>query len=167
MSTARHAIYARLGHRGLFMLLLGGIEVIYGAGLLAAAGHDHVREHWWPASVQELGGFPLDTWGIIWCAIGVICLASAWSKADRIAYAAAALLNTGWAILAVHRWLTTGEAGAWAPAAIYTGIAGGVLLVSGWPEPVAIPPIPALPPPPTAEELDALTRLAKPPGPPQ
>lgn len=152
--------YARLGRRGLFMLLLGAVQVIYGAGLLAAAGTRPARLHWWPGSVSEPGGLPLGAWGILWCAIGGLCLSAAWTTADRIGYAAAVLLNTGWAALAVQRWLATGEAGAWAPAAIYTGIAVGVFLVSGWPEPVPPPDLPVLPPPPTPGQVAALTRIA-------
>lgn len=160
--------YGLLGHRGLFLLLLGVVEIIYGAGLLTAAGRDTRTEHWWPASVGDLGGLPLDLWGTVWVLIGSLCLLTAWTAADRIGYAAGVLLNVGWSAFAVQRWLATGEAGSWAPAAIYTGIAVGVFLVAGWPEPPKTPPA-ALPPPPTPEELAAVARIARPdqpPGPP-
>lgn len=174
MRHAWDAAYARLGHRGLFLLLLGLVQVIYGAGLLAA-DHDVRHEHWWPASVGNLGGFPLDMWGTVWVLIGVLCLITSWTTTDRVSFAAAVLLNTGWAAFAVQRWIATAEAGSWAPAAIYTGIAVGVFLVSGWPDIPKPPPGPPpgagreLPPPPTTEDLAWLADLTRgngEPGPP-
>ena len=160
MKHARAAVYGKLGHRGMFLLLLGVVEITYGGGLLAAARTPPARLHWWPGSTGELGGLPLNLWGTVWVLIGTLCLLTAWTAADRIGYAAAVLLNCGWSAFAVQRWLTTSEAGAWSPAAIYTGIAVGVFLVSGWPE----PPKPAdLPPPPAPEDLAALLPPQRPP----
>lgn len=127
--------WQRLGRRGLFLLLVAAVQAAYGAGLLAAAGHPSRAVHWWPASLGQLGGIPLDAWGILWVTIGALCLAGAWTTADRYAYAAAELLSTGWAAFALQRWMTAREPGSWALAVIYGGIAAGILIVSGWPEP--------------------------------
>lgn len=162
MTRLRKQAYALLGHRGLFLLLLGLVEIIYGAGLLTADGRNPRAEHWWPASAGGLGGLPLNLWGTVWILIGSLCLLTAWTEADRIGYAAGVLLNCGWATFAVQRWLTVSEPGAWAPAAIYAGIAAGVFLVSGWPEPPKVPLV-ILPPPP---DTDTLAVLTAPPGPP-
>lgn len=164
MQSLARRIYKQLGHRGLFMLLLGVVQVIYGVGLLSAADTKPSKLHWWPGSVGQLGGFPLSMWGTLWCVIGGLCLVTAPTRADRISYAAAVLLNFGWAIFATQRWIATGEAGAWAPAVIYTGIGVGVFLVAGWPEPAStpLPQLPQLPPPPTPEELAVLEKLIKP-----
>ena len=147
LAASRHAIYVRLGRRGLFLLLLGTVQAAYGAGLAASAAAPPGRPHWWPASTGHLGGLPLDFWAAVWAAVAALCLVTAWTPADQIGYAAGVLLNTGWSAFAVRQWLTSGEAGAWAPAVIYTGIAIGVLIVSGWPEPPKAPLI-ILPPPP-------------------
>ena len=76
--------YALLGHRGLFLLLLGLVEIIYGAGLLTAAGRDPRTEHWWPAAAGRVGGLPLGAWGAVWILTGSLCLVTAWTAADRI-----------------------------------------------------------------------------------
>lgn len=147
-----------LGHRGMFLMLLGCVQIIYGAGLLAAG--NPVHEHWWPGSLTSLGGFPLSMWGTIWCAIGALCILTSFGRggSDRIGFAVGELLNFGWAVFAIQRWISTGEKGAWAPAAIYVGIAVGVFIVSGWPDTpkTPLPDLSQLPPPPTKKDLARL-----------
>lgn len=140
--------WKHLGYRGLFLLLVGVVQAGYGSGLLTAARYPARDAHWWPAAARQAGGLPLGTWGIIWLAAAATCLVSAWFTVDQIGYATAELLTAGWAALAMQRWITTGEPGAWAPAVIYAGVAAGILLVSRWPEPVppiSLPPLPGQP----------------------
>lgn len=130
------------GHyRAAFLTLTGTVEIIYGTGLITASGHRPDTLHWWPGSAGQIWDIRILTWGIIWCAIGAVTAAAAfWARHDRWLFALAALLNGTWALTAIHGWVNSREAGAWAPAAIYAGITTAILLISAWPEPPAIDP---------------------------
>jgi hypothetical protein len=124
-------------HRSVFLLLVAAVEVLYGAGLIAASGHDPARLNWWPASAGRLAGLTLLAWGVIWCATGAVIGGTCWLRRDRWQFVLAALLSAIWACLAVQRWLDIREPGAWAPAVIFGGIAAAITLVSAWPDPAA------------------------------
>lgn len=126
-----------LGYRPVFLVLIGIVEIVYGAGIIVASGSNQAAIHWWPGSLHSLADMPLLTWGIIWCCIGSFLLGSLWSRSamNRLQFSVAAALNGVWAVLALQGAVSSGESGAWAPAAIYTGIAVAIMLISSWPEP--------------------------------
>ena len=132
-----HAVAARMAgrFRAVFLLLIGLMQIVYGAGLLEASGHHPSALHWWPGAVTSLAGVPLRGWGLIWITVGIILAVTCWMRLDRWQFVLAAALNATWACLAVQRWLMTREPGAWAPAAIYITIAVSVLLIAIWPDP--------------------------------
>lgn len=127
-----------LGFRPAFLVLAGVVAIVYGAGIIVAAGSNQAAIHWWPGSLRSLAGVPVLTWGVIWCCTGSFLLGSLWSRSamNRVQFAVAAALNGVWAVLAIQRAVSSGEPGSWAVAAIYAGIAAAILLVSSWPEPV-------------------------------
>lgn len=132
----------RLGFRTAFLLLIGTVEIVYGAGLIVASRNHPDRLHWWPGNLHSLVTVPVLAWGVVWCCCGAFMLGALFSlpRLDRVQFAVAAALNGTWAALAVERAVASGEDGAWAPAAIYGGISVAILIISAWPEPAVIIP---------------------------
>jgi hypothetical protein len=128
----------KMSFRSAFLALIGVVGIIYGSGIVVASGYNPDMIHWWPGSVHRLAGMPILTWGIIWCCVGSFMLGSLFSlpRWDRAQFAVAAALNGCWAALSIQRSVISGEPGAWAPAAIYGGIAIAILIISAWPEPI-------------------------------
>ena len=118
----------RVGRRGGFLAFLALLHVLYGYSLLAA-----------PATA--LGpyslGFPVWVWAVLWITSGVACVVSAplTGKADRGGFAAAAVIDAGWACLWAHLWIVQGFPRGWVSLVVWSTFSGVVMMVSGWPEP--------------------------------
>ena len=133
--TRRH-----IGRRGMVLLLLGLVDLAYGAGMILARPVTmRYAPTWWPASVGQLAGLPTHTWGWIWVGIGFFLFTGiprTWrdDHGGRWQFAAEVALKSWWALAALLYWWKYKALGAWAPAATYVGVAVLVLIISGWPD---------------------------------
>lgn len=138
---------ARLGRRGLSLVFFGVLDLIYAYSLL------------YPDSATRAGPFltwvdavaPLDAWAALWAGVGVVCLAYAVRRRDRVGFACAIFLKILWGSVCIGGWLIGGAERGYVSAAIWLCAAGFVWVISGWPEagnwrgPTWTPP-PSLPP---------------------
>lgn len=115
---------ADVGRRGTVLLILAAIDVGYGLALLAG----------YTPATDATSIAPAATWGTIWFVAAVLLGLGAFSLADRLGYAAAALLKFGWAALIIIG-PADGTPGRWGPAMPWLGLAGLIILTAGWPEP--------------------------------
>jgi len=119
-------VHRKIGYRGMFLALLGAIDILLGAYLLVSRLP--------PApGVVVLGE---SAWGGVWIGAGLFLFTGAPATRDQWHFAAAALLKTAWAgefarlaIIrhAANHWL-------WLLAAAWILVAATVLLISTWPE---------------------------------
>jgi hypothetical protein len=85
----------RLGYRGAALLVCGAGWITYGAGLLADPRYGTVR------GVDALTHIaPISTWGWVWLASGVLCVAAAPCRArqDWWGWLAASGMPAAWAV---------------------------------------------------------------------
>lgn len=121
MTGWRHNI----GRRGTALIILAAADFGYGTSLLA--GHP-------PAPTVATEWATPGTLGTIWLITGIICLTGAFTSADQVAFAAAALLKTAWAA-GTAAWAADHQApGGWGTAFIWLATAALVILIAGWPE---------------------------------
>ena len=140
---------ARIGRRGAFLGFLAMLDVVIGWFLLyPPAG----------SPPQPYPLLPAQAWAAWWLATAAACTAGMFLRTDRVAYAAAALLKTGWALRYAYLWYT-GVPQSWVAMAIWLAFAGAVLIIAGWPEAVTVRDVPH-PSSPRAR------RRRRPPGPP-
>ncbi|WP_157253224.1 hypothetical protein [Nonomuraea typhae] len=126
-----HALWRRLGRRGVFLLFVAYLYTVYGGlGFLLAPPETRAN----PTYVWLATLFPLNVWAALWLLAGACCLVQAWQRWDRIAYSAAAGLMAAFG--AIH--LVGGIAGVlprgWVSASIWLFFAGVIALISNWPE---------------------------------
>lgn len=120
-----------VGRRGEFLLFLTLLDVLYGLSLLSpapAAGQS-------PTTRFLAEVMPLPCWGLLWLAVGVVCLAGAFADTDRFAYAAAAALKVLWGVMFAAGWLAGVVERGWVFAAIWLAFALFVVRIASWPEP--------------------------------
>ncbi|MBO4272374.1 hypothetical protein [Microbispora triticiradicis] len=108
------------------LLILAAVDVIF-AGALAGA----------PAETRATDNYklyaallPLWAWGALWAAVGVLCLALAWTSQDRLAYGAATGLKVFWALLHLLAWAVGVLPRGYVAAAIWLLAAGLVMVIS-------------------------------------
>jgi hypothetical protein len=126
--------HVHIGRRGALLLILGGMNIWYGAALVAAehaiAG---VPPRWWPASTAAVVGLDVLVWGWVWIAVGLFLWTGVPRVAsDRFQFAAVVALYACWSFSALLFFIQTDNPGAWGPAGIYGGIAFAVLMAAGW-----------------------------------
>lgn len=123
MNAAKRILH-QAGRRGAFLLFLALIDTAYGYGLLVspAAG----------ASLNLL--LPPDVWGVLWLAIGVVCLSGVLKSYDRFQYTCSAVFKTLWALTLTRVWLAQQIPLIWLQAIIWLAFAATVVLISGWHE---------------------------------
>ncbi len=138
----------RLGRRGEFLLLFGGIYTLYGAGLIAAGPTETSRAG---LALVTGGWVTFAVWGAVWVAAGLNAAVHAFRRGpghDALGFQGLMVMPSVWAASYVWSWIiwvaTAGEggyghgvlaAGIWAAAAVAVGI------VAGWPEPSGhVPP---------------------------
>lgn len=131
--TVRVISSSRLGYRGAFLLFLAAIDLLYG---WAAMIHPTAESRLTSAFIWRDRFMPAEAWGSIWVVVGSALLISAFMRQDRIGYALAIALKIGWATVAALGGIIGHVQGAWSAVAIWGGVAGMTILVSGWPEPV-------------------------------
>lgn len=85
---------------------------------------------------------PRDVWASIWGGTGIICLTSAMLSRDRIAFTLAAALKLAWGGISLYGWVSGVLPNGWLSTVVWFSFSATVLIISSWPEPVPIPPVP-------------------------
>lgn len=133
----RRAVH-RTGIRGLFLLNLGVLDLLYGATLAWPTPEqvESVRYHVITDEIPGLGGgWSLWIWAALWWAVAVICLCYAWHRDDDVAYACAFGLKVAWAIVNAFGFSQGAPDGA-SQVITWIAFAVAVGLMSRMPEPI-------------------------------
>lgn len=92
----------RTGLRGLFLLVLGVFDVLYGL-TIAWPTPDQQRSTRYPIITHLVPGLgahvSLWVWAVLWWAVAVACFVYAWRAVDTPGYACAVGLKVAWAIV--------------------------------------------------------------------
>ncbi|MFC4006656.1 hypothetical protein ACFOY2_05450 [Nonomuraea purpurea] len=120
------ALKRRLSQRGAFLLLLAAFDLTYASGLAWAPAETRAT----PTYAFIAGMLPLSVWAATWAAVGVLCLAQAWTTQDRVAYTAATALKIAWALLHLGAWAFDVLPRGYISAAIWLLAAGAVMIMA-------------------------------------
>lgn len=116
----------RIGRRGVFLLFLGLLDILYGWSMLVTPLTPGIALHL---------VLPIEAWGWVWIGTGIFLIPGAFMRADRFFFAAASFLKAAWAGAWVSVWWQDPLIPrAWVSVAIWAAFAGVVLVVSTWPE---------------------------------
>jgi hypothetical protein len=119
-------IIKRVGHRGAFLIFMGSLFILYGAGLKAAPG----------IGVPYIFVWNNNVWSWIFILAGTLTFSGApLIDHDKWHYGLAATLSAVWSAAWVVTWMFHPLThGAWALAAIWASDAAITVVVSFWPE---------------------------------
>ena len=120
-----------LGRRGAILLSYGVVWAIIGYGQITSPAPD-LR-----GLRLLLQMMPLDVWGWIWVASGLIAIISAWLPQERDwpGFLALPLMVLPWAVSYLLAWIIGDFPRGWVAAVVWGAIAAPVLVTAGWREP--------------------------------
>jgi len=121
-----------LGRRGAILLSYGIVWAIIGYGQITSPAPD-LR-----GLRLLLQTMPLDAWGWIWVASGIIAIVSAWLPQGRDwpGFLALPLMVLPWMVSYLLAWIIGDFPRGWVATVVWGAIAAPVLVVAGWREPV-------------------------------
>lgn len=119
-----------IGRRGCSLLFLAFLDLVFAHSLMDF----HESGQRAPAYDFLATIMPLRVWGLLWLAVGLICLVQAFMVADRIAFSLASALKVGWGLSYASGWLFHGLTGAGVAAVVWLAFGGWVTIISTWPE---------------------------------
>ncbi|MDX3713361.1 hypothetical protein PV733_31360 [Streptomyces europaeiscabiei] len=120
-----------LGRRGAILLCYGAVWALYGYAQIASPPPDQ-------RGLQPLLELmPLDVWGGLWMAAGLLAVVAAWlpQGMDWPAYPALQLVVLPWMGCYFATWLMGDFPRGWIAAAVWGLISVPVWVAAGWPEP--------------------------------
>lgn len=125
------ALRRKVGRRGLFLLFLALLDIIYGQSLFAPAPSSIAS-----GSVYEFASFvaPLRYWAFLWIGIGIILAVFAFKAKDRVGFAVAMFFKILWGGMFLFGWAFAGVDRGYLSAAIWLAFAGVVALIATWPD---------------------------------
>lgn len=120
-----------LGRRGAILLCYGVVWSIIGYGQITSPAPD-LR-----GLRLLLQMMPLDVWGCLWVASGLIAIVSAWLPQGRDwpGFLALPLMVLPWTVSYLLAWIIGDFPRGWVAAVVWGAIAAPVLVVAGWREP--------------------------------
>lgn len=120
-----------LGRRGAILLCYGIVWAIIGYGQITSPAPD-LR-----GLRLLLQTMPLDVWGWIWVASGLIAIVSAWLPPERDwpGFLALPLMVLPWTVSYLLAWIIGDYPRGWLASVVWGAIAAPVLVVAGWREP--------------------------------
>lgn len=120
-----------LGRRGAILLCYGVVWAIIGYGQITSPAPD-LR-----GLRLLLQMMPLDVWGCLWVASGLIAIVSAWLPQGRDwpGFLALPLMVLPWTVSYLLSWIIGYFPRGWVAAVVWGAIAAPVLVVAGWREP--------------------------------
>lgn len=130
-----------IGRRGAVLILLACVDIAYGTAMIISRPVTmRYAPTWWPASLGVLAGVSVRIWGIVWVVVGLFLITGIFRiwrgfHGARWQFATEVALKSWWALAAFWHWWKFPSPGGWGPAATYLGVAGLVILVTGWQEP--------------------------------
>ncbi|WP_442803476.1 hypothetical protein OG411_19390 [Streptomyces pseudogriseolus] len=140
MRAAVLRLVRRMGRRGALLTCKGTVAMGYGSGQIVQPTGDE------QGLALLLKAAPLEVWGWVWIAAGLIAVVCAWlpERRDWPGFLAVWLIATPWSLAYLLSWWPLGESPrGWVVALIF-GAFGSVCLVAiGWDEP---PPARSEPP---------------------
>lgn len=121
-----------LGRRGAILLSYGVVWAIIGYGQITSPAPD-LR-----GLRLLLQTMPLEAWGWIWVASGIIAIISAWLPQGRDwpGFLALPLMVLPWMVSYLLAWIIGDFPRGWVATVVWGAIAAPVLVVAGWREPV-------------------------------
>lgn len=120
-----------VGRRGATLLTLAVVDLVIGGLLINPDLHDQTVR---VPSYQLIAHVPLQVWGAVWIAVGLVCGVQAWMRTDRLAFGLAIMIKLLWGGLILGAWLWKGAPLAWAGAVVWYALAAWVAISAGWPE---------------------------------
>lgn len=120
----------RMGRRGYFLGFFGILGLVYGKFLIDPPAETKVS----PGYQQLAKILPLRFMGALWLIMGLVCLVQMWTKRDKLAFTIAGGTMGGWGIVYLVGWILGIIHLGYVSAVIWLVLAGGALIVSGWPE---------------------------------
>lgn len=131
MPRTIRTIWQRLGFRGAALLFFALLDLVYAFSLFfpPATGKQTASMRW----VADVA--PLPVWGSLWALVGVVCLAYALRRHDKVAFSAAIAIKILWGATHLMASLFGHVERAYVSATIWLCVAGFVAIISAWPEP--------------------------------
>jgi len=131
---APRKFFYRVGRRGVFLLFLSLLDIVYASGLA------------FPTETAKNGDallflaniLPLDIWALLWFITGVICFIFAFKARDAPGFAVAMFIKVLWALVFLLGWMFAGVERGYLSTAIWGAFAAVLWLISTWPEPTKI-----------------------------
>ena len=120
-----------LGRRGAILLCYGTVWALYGYAQIVSPQPDQ------RGLTAALELMPLDAWGALWVAIGIVALVSAWLPQGRdwVAFLLLPLMVVPWIVSYLIAWIVGDFPRGWVATLVWAAIAVPVWVVAGWREP--------------------------------
>lgn len=118
------------GDRGVFLLLFGFIHLILGWAYMDPSGGQAVLLSWLPNRFH----LPIELGAVPWAVSAMVAVWAAFRRPPRrdgAGFEALVAVHAGWTVLYLLSWVSGAMDRGWVGAAIYAGLGGAVLVVSG------------------------------------
>ncbi len=126
----RHSVACRVGRRGITLLLIGVLDIIMAISYL----FPNPVPRRTPSNTFLNDVAPLSVWGVLWAAVAVVVIASAFRADDRWGFVIATVLKAFWALLHMGAAVIDHVDRAYVSTGIWLAMGGLVWLISTWPE---------------------------------
>lgn len=130
LAVTGRRLWRCIGRRGTTLLFLATLDIIYAASL-AKPPAEAARS---ATIIYITHVAPLGVWAALWGAVGLVCLAGAFTRRDRWAFTAAIGLKVLWGTVFLAGWAINGLDRGWVSAVIWLAFALLVYVIAGWPE---------------------------------
>lgn len=125
-------VLRRIGRRGASLMFVGLVCLVIAASL--AFPPEEVRAN---SGYLMLTVFlPLGVWAAIWGITGLVCLAQAFVRSDRVAFSLATALMCAWGAIYIFGSFSGVNPRGWVSGGVWLGFGGWLTLISTWPESV-------------------------------